>query len=546
MLQIRQQIYVALIIAFIVALPVRAATFTVDSLADTVDAIAGDGLCDDGSGVCTLRAAIEEANALGGADITEFSVSGTIILGTALPSITQALTINGPGAEQLTISGNHSVRPFYIGGNTNVTLAGITIRDGVAGDGGGIYCPDSTSLTISHSTLHGNSATSEGGGIYCAAGEITITNSTISGNTVSSGSGVNGGGIVGWSSIVTITNSTLSGNAATSTSSASATGGGIFVYTGTVTITNSTITGNSATSTSGSAGEGGGLVLLSSGSVNLANSIVSGNFSDQSRNCLILDTLNSHHNIEDADTCGLTGTGDMINTNPVLGILAGNGGPTFTHRLLSNSPAIDAGDNSVCPATDQRGITRPEDGNQDSVADCDIGAVEYTLSPNIRVTPPTVDLGTVASDSLAEKSVYIVNDGAAVLSIGTLGASDPLEAPFSLSADGCSGADLQPNEYCEITVRLDPATAAVAMLLGGLSFSGLFVIGMLSTSRRYKKQYIALYLITAILGTILTACGGGGDGGGPTITDYSDSFDIPSNDPDTASVIVNIKGSIEK
>lgn len=547
MLPIRHRLCLLMLAVFaLLAQLVQAAVFTVDSLADSADINAGDGLCDDGSGACSLRTAIEEANALGGADTIGFSVSGTIILSSGLPSISQPLTITGPGAKQLTVSGNHSVRPFYIG-NTSVTLSAITIRDGVAagGYGGGIYCPGSPSLTISHSTLHGNSATSLGGGIYCGGATLTITNSTLSGNTASSAGGASGGGIYVYTGTVTITNSTFSGNAATSTSSAAATGGGIFVYTGSVTITNSTITANSATSTSGSAGEGGGLAFLSSGSVNLANSIVAGNVADQSRNCYVPGVLNSHHSIEDANTCGLIGTGDRVNTDPLLEVLDDYGGPTRVHYLSPGSPAIDTGDDEVCPATDQRGLNRPQDGDFDGVAHCDMGAAEFSSSdgidPHIQVLPQELDFGTVSGDGVVEKTIYVLNDGKLSLTLGTVGLTDPLAPPFSIHADSCSDKVFPPGAFCTLTVRLDPATAPVAMLLG-VSASGLFLIGMLTTSRRYKKEYLVLYLIAAMLGALLTACGGGGT----TVTDYTGSFDIPSNDPDTAAVIVNVKTSIEK
>ena len=89
------------------------------------------------------------------------------------------------------------------------------------------------------------------------------------------------------------------------------------------------------------------------------------------------------YNLESADSCGLDATGDITGTTPLLGPLQDNGGPsvglgeaTLTHELLPGSPAIDAGDNSGCPTTDQRGVLRPVDGDGDTVATCDIGAYE--------------------------------------------------------------------------------------------------------------------------------------------------------------------------
>ena len=81
------------------------------------------------------------------------------------------------------------------------------------------------------------------------------------------------------------------------------------------------------------------------------------------------------NNLESANTCGLNAAGDKINANPKLGPLQNNGGTTWTHALLAGSPAIDGGTNSGCPATDQRGVSRPIDGDHDGSAVCDIGAV---------------------------------------------------------------------------------------------------------------------------------------------------------------------------
>jgi hypothetical protein len=82
------------------------------------------------------------------------------------------------------------------------------------------------------------------------------------------------------------------------------------------------------------------------------------------------------YNLDDDDSCGLAAVSDLSGTDPPLGPLADNGGPTLTHALLMDSPAIDAGDLSDFPATDQRGYDRPNDGNPDGIPAPDIGAFE--------------------------------------------------------------------------------------------------------------------------------------------------------------------------
>ena len=199
----------------------------VNSLADTV--ISGDGLC-------TLREAITAANtntssggvpgecpAGGmGVDRITFSVNGTVVLGSQLPSITTPITIDGTG-RTIAISGNNTVRVFYVESFGNLTLNAITVKNGrVTGEdnGGGIY--NFGTLTVINSTLSGNSAAS-GGAIYNnSSNTLTVTNSTFSGNSAST----SGGGIY-TSGPVTVTHSTFSGNS-------SSLGGGIYRNWGTV------------------------------------------------------------------------------------------------------------------------------------------------------------------------------------------------------------------------------------------------------------------------------------------------------------------------
>jgi hypothetical protein len=83
---------------------------------------------------------------------------------------------------------------------------------------------------------------------------------------------------------------------------------------------------------------------------------------------------------------------DRPNSAPKLDPLADNGGPTQTHGLQDDSPAIDVGDNNGCPATDQRGVSRPVDGDSDGTATCDIGAFELDPYPEKIYLPPDATL----------------------------------------------------------------------------------------------------------------------------------------------------------
>jgi len=97
------------------------------------------------------------------------------------------------------------------------------------------------------------------------------------------------------------------------------------------------------------------------------------------------------HNLSDDGACVFTAPGDRVKVNAKLGPLAANGGPTLTHALLDGSPAIDAGDAANCPATDQRGISRPQGPA------CDIGAFEWQpTTPYLYVAPASLTFIAVA------------------------------------------------------------------------------------------------------------------------------------------------------
>src|SRR5207237_1712481 len=124
-------------------------------------------------------------------------------------NLNKDVTIQGPGASQLTVSGNNASRVFLILSGNTVTLDGLTVSGGrSAADGGGIFKSSGT-VTISNCVVSGNVVTAGGGGgIYNGTGPMTIINSTVSGNSALSGGGIlsNNG------ATLTITNSNISGN----------------------------------------------------------------------------------------------------------------------------------------------------------------------------------------------------------------------------------------------------------------------------------------------------------------------------------------------
>jgi hypothetical protein len=345
-------------------------------------------------------------------------------------NINVSLKLIGSGASTTIIDGGANNTVVTVSSTTaNVVLSKLTIRNGKATQGGGIYnrgtllvnnCTLSENsavgtfqvmgfgggidnndgtLTINNSTLSANSAYPWGGGIFNDHGFVTINNSTLSGNSAVGTSQVTGfgGGIDNNNGVLTINNSTLSANSATN-SSGDASGGGIFNGNGFVTINNSTLSGNTAstlgggintighavtinnsTVSGGSAGNGGGGIakVTEYTMLTITNSIVADN---SGGNCSGGAITSNGYNLSSDNTCNFSGPGDLNNTKPLLGPLQNNGGPTQTQALLPGSPAIDAGNPNGCTdgsghllKTDQRGAPRPD---KEDTGGCDMGAFE--------------------------------------------------------------------------------------------------------------------------------------------------------------------------
>jgi uncharacterized repeat protein (TIGR01451 family) len=290
------------------------------------------------------------------------------------------------GSGATTISGS-----TFSGDSASITAAGTVSTTG----GGAVFSGGGTTVTAS--TFAGDTATIKfgasgngGGALYNSGGALSITGSTFASdravlNLVAMLS--NGGGAVyNAGTTTTMLNTTLSANSVSASGGGPTAGGGALYDNGMGggTISSSTIDGNSV-SFPGLTAYGGGIFEVGTGgTLALHNTIIAGNAvaggTPVGTNCYALGgvgvtTISSTgHNIEDANTCGLTGPGDQPNTNPLLGPLQDNGGPTFTQALLPGSPAINRGDNTGCPAADERGVTRPQGGT------CDIGAYEVGVA----------------------------------------------------------------------------------------------------------------------------------------------------------------------
>jgi hypothetical protein len=370
-------------------------------------------------------------------DHVTFGVTGTINLTGALPTLTHSISIEGPGATQLTVrrdtGGSYGI--FAVGSGATVSISGLSITNGLTAygvDGGGIS--NGGTLTVSDSIISGNTAGGSGGGI-ANGGTLTLSNSTVVGNDaqvqigstigggilnigtlILSNSTVSGNHVVGYGGGIynlygdmTVSYSTISGNTASPAFEGGGSGGGIYNYQfGLLTLSNSTVSGNHA-----QAGEGGGLLNDSGASMEITNSTISNNTAglgggiSNSVEATVLNMRNtilarnsgfsgpsdlygslssSGHNLI-GNTQGSSGFDptDLLNVNPLLGPLQDNGGPTQTMALLAGSPALNAGDTAQLGVADQRGVVRSGGVN--------IGAYQASASALVLTAPATMTAG---------------------------------------------------------------------------------------------------------------------------------------------------------
>lgn len=354
----------AIAIALLAAAPASAAIFTVNQITDESDATPGDNLCDwdtlTTGDQCTLRAAIEESNSGAGADTILFSLpsSSTITPTLALPDITNTLGIAGPGATDLTVSGNTAHRVLKVDPNTSVSVSSLTLAHGaVSGVGGGIE--NDGTLTLSNVSVDQNLATGPtiawGGGIY-NSGSLTVALSKITNNTASvNTSAVNaavqpaGAGIYNTGTgAVTLDRSSVTTNhlVASSTGTGGSTnafGGGIF-NDGTLAVRQSTLNGNTISATGSPVENDGGGGAIAVGNVaspqlTIDRSTLAGN------NVTIADpsSVNRGGGILDLSATPIAITSSTITGNdaPVNANLEADPSSTFKNTIVSSAPVGD-------------------------------------------------------------------------------------------------------------------------------------------------------------------------------------------------------------
>ena len=381
-----------------------AVTFTVNSVADV--AASGDlanGVCEtaSGNGVCTLRAALQKANAFPGGGGVVISVpAGSYARGSPYPAITAALTLQGAGLASTIVDAAGLDRGFTVAPGAVVTISGFTIRnaappmptqvgagvrnvgtltlaDSLVVDGAAGGVSNGGTMTLRNSSVLRNRTADFGGGVVNdISATLTIVDSVIAYNSSDQG----GGGIVALgSSRTTLVDSTVSNNF-----SGGSGGGGIRLPIGSsvLELYNSTIAGNLAVPGAGVGIYGGGIQNDGSGIVRIQNSLFAYNYVVSTPlDCAGAVVSLDYNSFSTTDLCEITGSTshNQVGGDPMLDALRLNGGPTLTRALLAGSPAIGAIPSAHC--TDQLGAPLATDqrGSRRGAAACDIGAFEGAL-----------------------------------------------------------------------------------------------------------------------------------------------------------------------
>ncbi|MCO5198203.1 MAG: Ig-like domain-containing protein, partial [Anaerolineae bacterium] len=433
---------------------------------------------DNDNGFGSLRDAVDRICV--GGTIT-FADDFTILLQRPITVTNSALTIDGTGRD-IIVSGDSDgnasgdVRVFHVASSASVTMTAMTVENGSAdsgagididggtallndiivqlstagsGSGGGVRVHNGGSLTMIGGALIDNSASGLGGGLSVINASANLTAVTVANNTANGGGGINnqtgtvhieqsaiynntanlfGGGLLGFNTATyTLTNSTLSGNAANGAAGSHG-GGAMNQYNGgATTLINTTVAYNQSPNQPGKDG-----LWIESGTLTLEQSVLAGN-NDASCN-LAAAAISAGYNVVDDVSCALGGTNDQNNTNPLLMALGDWGGETWTHALLSGSPALNTTPAGACATTvDQRGTVRPQGSG------CDSGSFEF-----VNVAPVATNDAYGVSQNVTK--AVIANDGVLANDSDANGdtltavlVTPPASGTLALAADGSFG-----------------------------------------------------------------------------------------------------------
>lgn len=428
---------------------VATADFIVSSNpADTPSANAGNGLCADADGRCSLRAAIEEAAALGG--------SRTIALSSSLYRLDQGpLQINSPveliglGIGKTEVISDTAERLFEVGPGGALTLKNLTLTstEEVPVQGGLIR--NQGDLLIEDALLQNGRAS--GGGALLNENLLTVRRSALINNQALLGGGSGGAifnsGDAVLENVLLFGNEARSGGAITSTPDSGAT----------LILRDSTVFGNRASVLgAGLFGEFSSLPMAT-----LERTILAGNTADNAGGGGVCwnQLLSAGDNIinDDLELCAFTPVGgDQVGVDPLLEplIFGLDGRPVLEPR--ADSPATDAIAQPCATATDLRRLPRPQDGDGNGSFACDIGAFERGLASAIEVLPANLDFGAVAPGS-ASSEQQITLESSGNLALNVISIPTP-PAPFQAMPGTCPipPFDLAPGTDCILSYRFVP------------------------------------------------------------------------------------------
>lgn len=376
------------------ACAVPATAFAAAIVVTTADGSAPDAECalEEAVDSAVFDTAVGGCTAGDGADVIGFApgVEGTIEIEQTL-DLEGEIALQGPGADRLAISGRQSVRVIAVSQGADVTIEGITIRQGLVsnfGFGGGIAVSGPANLVLRDCTLLGNEAFN-GGGMMAVGATVRVERCAFVDNRARQ----SGGGIVNSLGTLDLVNSTVTGNVASG--EMSSTGGGVMTAgededVASTRIASSTIARNFAPTAAN-------LSAFAPSTTTLGHTLLA-EPQGGGTNCAGTGSIASlgHNLSDDLDPdCNLVEPTDVTEAGPVVFSPEPNGGPTATMALLPGSPAIDAGAASCADpdgaplATDQRGpgFPRVVDGDLVPGARCDIGAFERRSSRAVIAFP---------------------------------------------------------------------------------------------------------------------------------------------------------------